>query len=462
MIFIKNFQLSAFNITKKCAKIYSKNVIKKVSQKFRMLKEEMMKILIVGAGGREHAIAWKLSQNEKGEKIFIAPGNACVEMLPNAESVNLGSIDEYISFAKDNNVELTVVGSEELLVQGIVDEFHKNGLKIFGPDKKAAILEGSKAYSKDFMKKYGIKTAVYEIFDNSEKAKEFLNNWKDFPVVIKASGLAAGKGVIIAQNLDEAIRAVEDIMVDEKFGNAGSQVVIEEFLDGVEASILSFTDSKVIVPLLSAKDHKKIGEDETGLNTGGMGVISPNPFVTDEIFEKFKSDIMEPTLKGMQSEGMDFEGVIFFGLMITKKGVYLLEYNMRMGDPETQAVLPLLENDWLELIEKSFEKKLLEVKVDWKPLHSCCVVAAAGGYPESYKKGDEITGVLDFNETDDNKVFICGAKVESGKLLTNGGRVLNVVALGNTLEEAQKKAYELVKTINCEGMYFRKDIGGRF
>ncbi len=462
MIFIKNFQLSAFNITKKCAKIYSKNVIKKVSQKFRMLKEEMMKILIVGAGGREHAIAWKLSQNEKVEKIFIAPGNACVEMLPNAESVNLGSIDEYISFAKDNNVELTVVGSEELLVQGIVDEFHKNGLKIFGPDKKAAILEGSKAYSKDFMKKYGIKTAVYEIFDNSEKAKKFLNNWKDFPVVIKASGLAAGKGVIIAQNLNEAIKAVEDIMVDEKFGNAGSQVVIEEFLDGVEASILSFTDSKVIVPLLSAKDHKKIGEDETGLNTGGMGVISPNPFVTDEIFEKFKSDIMEPTLKGMQSEGMDFEGVIFFGLMITKKGVYLLEYNMRMGDPETQAVLPLLENDLLELIEKSFEKKLLEVKVDWKPLHSCCVVAAAGGYPESYKKGDEITGVLDFNETDDNKVFICGAKVESGKLLTNGGRVLNVVALGNTLEEAQKKAYELLKTINFEGMYFRKDIGGRF
>ena len=306
-----------------------------------------MKILIVGAGGREHAIAWKLSQNEKVEKIFIAPGNACVEMLPNAESVNLGSIDEYISFAKDNNVELTVVGSEELLVQGIVDEFHKNGLKIFGPDKKAAILEGSKAYSKDFMKKYGIKTAVYEIFDNSEKAKEFLNNWKDFPVVIKASGLAAGKGVIIAQNLNEAIKAVEDIMVDEKFGNAGSQVVIEEFLDGVEASILSFTDSKVIVPLLSAKDHKKIGEDETGLNTGGMGVISPNPFVTDEIFEKFKLDIMEPTLKGMQAEGMDFAGVIFFGLMITKKGVYLLEYNMRMGDPETQAVLPLLEKDLL-------------------------------------------------------------------------------------------------------------------
>ena len=421
-----------------------------------------MKILIVGAGGREHAIAWKLSQNKKVEKIFVAPGNACIEMLPNAESVNLGSIDEYISFAKKNNVELTVVGSEELLVQGIVDEFHKNGLKIFGPDKKAAILEGSKAYSKDFMKKYGIKTATYEIFDNSEKAKGFLNNWKDFPVVVKASGLAAGKGVIIAQNLAEAIKAVEDIMVDEKFGNAGSQVVIEEYLDGVEASILSFTDSKVIVPLLLAKDHKKIGEDETGLNTGGMGVISPNPFVTNEIFEKFESDIMKPTLKGMQAEGMDFAGVIFFGLMITKKGIYLLEYNMRMGDPETQAVLPLLENDLLELIEKSFDKKLSEIEVNWKPLHSCCVVAAAGGYPESYKKGDEITGILDFTETDDKKIFICGAKIENGKLLTNGGRVLNAVALGNTLEEAQKKAYDLLKTINFEGMYFRKDIGGRF
>ena len=304
-----------------------------------MPEEEKMKILIVGAGGREHAIAWKLSQNKDVEKIFIAPGNAGAELLEIAENVELKGIQEYIDFAKKNGIDLTIVGSEELLVQGIVDEFKKNGLKIFGPDKKAAVLEGSKAYSKDFMKKYGIKTAVYEIFDNSEKAKEFLNNWKDFPVVIKASGLAAGKGVIIAQNLDEAVKAVEDIMVDEKFGNAGSQVVIEEYLDGVEASILSFTDSKVILPLLSAKDHKKIGENETGLNTGGMGAISPNPYVTGEVFEEFKKNIMEPTLKGIHSEGMDFAGVIFFGLMITKKGVYLLEYNMRLGDPETQAVL---------------------------------------------------------------------------------------------------------------------------
>ena len=345
-----------------------------------------MKILIVGAGGREHAIAWKLSQNKNVKKIFIAPGNAGAELLEITENVQLKGIQEYIDFAKKNGIDLTIVGSEELLVQGIVDEFKKNGLKIFGPDKKAAILEGSKAYSKDFMKKYGIKTAIYEIFDNSEKAKEFLNNWKDFPVVIKASGLAAGKGVIIAQNLDEAIKAVEDIMVDEKFGNAGSQVVIEEYLDGVEASILSFTDCNVILPLLSAKDHKKIGENETGLNTGGMGVISPNPYVTDEVFEEFKKNIMAPTLKGIQNEGMDFEGVIFFGLMITKKGVYLLEYNMRLGDPETQAVFPLLETDMLEIIKSSFAKKLSEVKVEWKKQYSCCVVASAGGYPEKYNK----------------------------------------------------------------------------
>ena len=391
-----------------------------------------MKVLIVGAGGREHAIAWKISQNEKVEKIFIAPGNAGAELLEKAENVNLSNnIEEYVKFAKNNKIDLTFVGSEELLVAGIVDEFRKNGLKIFGPDKKAAILEGSKAFSKDFMKKYGIKTAVYEIFDNAEKAKEFLNNWRDFPVVVKASGLAAGKGVIIAQNHDEAIKAVEDIMVDEKFGSAGNQVVIEEFLDGVEASIL--------------------------LNTGGMGVISPNPYVTDEVFESFKNDIMNPTLKGIQAEGMDFEGVIFFGLMITKKGVYLLEYNMRLGDPETQAVLPLLKNDLLELVEYSFDKKLSELKVSWKPLHSCCVVGAAKGYPESYKKGDVIIGIE--NTSDDELVFIAGAKFEDGKFKTNGGRVLNAVAFGKTLDEARKNAYKLLSKINFDGMYFRKDIG---
>ena len=352
-----------------------------------------MKILIVGAGGREHAIAWKLAQNKNIEKIYIAPGNAGSELIDIAENVELGSIREYIEFAKNNNIDLTIVGSEELLVQGIVDEFKKNNLKIFGPDKKAAILEGSKVFSKDFMRKYGIKTADYKVFDNPDEAEKYLKNCEKekFPIVIKASGLAAGKGVIIAQNLKEAEETVKEIMIDKKFSSSGNEIVIEEYLEGKEASILSFTDCNVILPLLSAKDHKKIGENETGLNTGGMGVISPNPYVTDEIFEEFKKNIMNPTLRGIREEGMDFEGVIFFGLMITKKGLYLLEYNMRMGDPETQAVLPLMETDLLELLEKSFDKRLSEAKIKWKPLHSCCVVAVAGGYPKKYNKGDIIS-----------------------------------------------------------------------
>lgn len=419
-----------------------------------------MKILIVGSGGREHAIAWKLSKNSKIKKIYIAPGNAGSEMLEKAENVILeNDIHAYVRFAKENEIDLTFVGSEELLVKGIVDVFKKNGLKIFGPNKNAAILEGSKAYSKNFMKKYGIKTAIYEIFDNSEKAINFLKEYKEFPVVIKASGLAAGKGVIIAQNLKEAIKAVEDIMVNDKFGEAGSQVVIEEFLNGVEASILSFTDSKVIVPLLSAKDHKKIGENETGLNTGGMGVISPNPYVTNTVFNEFKENIMNPTLKGIQAEGMDFEGVIFFGIMITEKGVYLLEYNMRLGDPETQAVLPLLENDLLELIESSFDKKLSEVNIRWKKLYSCCVVGVAEGYPENYKKGDIITGLDNFDENNNELIFIAGAKYENNQFLTNGGRVLNTVGIGTTPNEAREKAYNLLNKINFNGKYFRKDIG---
>ena len=419
-----------------------------------------MKILIVGAGGREHAIAWKLAQNKNIEKIYIVPGNAGSELIDIAENVELGSIREYIEFAKNNNIDLTIVGSEELLVQGIVDEFKKNNLKIFGPDKKAAILEGSKVFSKDFMRKYGIKTADYKVFDNPDEAEKYLKNCEKekFPIVIKASGLAAGKGVIIAQNLKEAEEAVKEIMIDKKFSSSGNQIVIEEYLEGKEASILSFTDCNVILPLLSAKDHKKIGENETGLNTGGMGVISPNPYVTDEIFEEFKKNIMNPTLRGIREEGMDFEGVIFFGLMITKKGLYLLEYNMRMGDPETQAVLPLMETDLLELLEKSFDKRLSEAKIKWKPLHSCCVVAVAGGYPEKYNKGDIISGIDNIGKNGE-LIFICGAKKKDNNFITSGGRVLNIVGLGKTLEEAQNYTYKAIKNINFENMYYRKDIG---
>lgn len=413
-----------------------------------------MKILVVGSGGREHAICWKVSQNEKVEKVFCAPGNGGTAMLPKGENVNVKGIDELLEFALKEKIDLTIVGSEELLVDGIVDRFQEKGLKIFGPDKKAALLEGSKAYAKDFMKKYGVKTAAYEVFTEVDKAKEYIKTC-EFPLVVKASGLAAGKGVLICQNLDEALKAVDEIMVDKVFSAAGEKIVVEEFLDGVEASILSVTDSKVILPFISAKDHKKIGEKETGLNTGGMGTIASNPYVTKEVYDAFINGIMNPTLEGIKAEGMNFAGVIFFGLMITDKGVYLLEYNMRMGDPETQVVLPLLESDFIELLESGLKGDLANADVKWSNKSACCVVLASGGYPEAYNKGYEITGI----DKVDNMVFVAGAKAEDGKLLTSGGRVLNVVAVGENLEDARAKAYADAEKIDFTGKYCRKDIG---
>lgn len=413
-----------------------------------------MKILVVGSGGREHAICWKVSQNEKVEKVFCAPGNGGTAMLPKGENVNVKGIDELLEFALKEKIDLTIVGSEELLVDGIVDRFQEKGLKIFGPDKKAALLEGSKAYAKDFMKKYGVKTAAYEVFTEVDKAKEYIKTC-EFPLVVKASGLAAGKGVLICQNLEEALKAVDEIMVDKVFSAAGEKIVVEEFLDGVEASILSVTDSKVILPFISAKDHKKIGEKETGLNTGGMGTIAPNPYVTKEVYDAFINGIMNPTLEGIKAEGMNFAGVIFFGLMITDKGVYLLEYNMRMGDPETQVVLPLLESDFIELLESGLKGDLASADVKWSNKSACCVVLASGGYPEAYNKGYEITGI----DKVDNMVFVAGAKAEDGKLLTSGGRVLNVVAVGENLEDARAKAYADAEKIDFTGKYCRKDIG---
>lgn len=413
-----------------------------------------MKILVVGSGGREHAICWKVSQNEKVEKVFCAPGNGGTAMLPKGENVNVKGIDELLEFALKEKIDLTIVGSEELLVDGIVDRFQEKGLKIFGPDKKAALLEGSKAYAKDFMKKYGVKTAAYEVFTEVDKAKEYIKTC-EFPLVVKASGLAAGKGVLICQNLEEALKAVDEIMVDKVFSAAGEKIVVEEFLDGVEASILSVTDSKVILPFISAKDHKKIGEKETGLNTGGMGTIAPNPYVTKEVYDAFINGIMNPTLEGIKAEGMNFAGVIFFGLMITDKGVYLLEYNMRMGDPETQVVLPLLESDFIELLESGLKGDLANADVKWSNKSACCVVLVSGGYPEAYNKGYEITGI----DKVDNMVFVAGAKAENGKLLTSGGRVLNVVAVGDNLEDARAKAYADAEKIDFTGKYCRKDIG---
>jgi len=413
-----------------------------------------MKILIIGSGGREHAIAWKFAQNSKVEKIYVAPGNGGTELLDICENIELSNIEEMVEFAENNKIGLTMVGSEELLVEGIVDKFEERGLIVFGPDKKSAILEGSKAYSKDFMKKYGVKTATYEIFTDYDSSVKYLDTL-EYPIVVKASGLAAGKGVIIAQNKEEAVEAAKDMLLNNKFKQADAEIVIEEFLEGVEASILSITDGKTIIPFISAKDHKKIGDGETGLNTGGMGVIAPNPYVTSEIMKGFTDDIMTPTLEGLKAEEMKFNGIIFFGLMITEKGIYSLEYNMRLGDPETQAVLPLMENDFLEILEMCIDGNLDKVEMTWKDSSACCIVGVSGGYPLSYNKGYEITGFSDVNDL----VFIAGAKLEKDKLLTNGGRVINIVSLEKNLETAHKKAYSSMGKINFEGLYYRKDIG---
>ena len=414
-----------------------------------------MKILVIGSGAREHAICNNLLKNEKVLKVYCAPGNAGTAKEKNCENVKISTIDEILNFAKKESIDLTIVGSEEMLVYGIVDKFEENGLKIFGPNKQAAILEGSKAYAKDFMKKYGVKTAEYELFTDYNKANEYLDKCS-YPIVIKASGLALGKGVLICQDKEEAKNALEDIMVKKIFKDAGDEIVIEEFLEGVEASILSVTDSNIIIPFISAKDHKKVGDNDTGNNTGGMGVISPNPYYTKEAEELFIKDILEPTLKGIKAEKMSFAGIIFFGLMITKKGVYLLEYNVRMGDPETQAVLQLLETDYLSIIESAMKRELSTLNIKWKNKHACCVVMASGGYPASYNKGYKIEGIDKIN----GKCFIAGAKLdENADIVTDGGRVLNVVNIADSLEEARKLTYADIEKIDFKDKYYRKDIG---
>ncbi|MGL5353580.1 MAG: phosphoribosylamine--glycine ligase, partial [Clostridium sp.] len=323
-----------------------------------------MKLLLIGAGGREHSLAWKLAKSEKVEKIFVAPGNGGTAITDKCENVDITDINELLTFAKENSIDLTVVGPEDPLTKGIVDLFKENGLRIFGPDKAGAELEGSKSYSKDFMKKYGVKTAEYEVFYDADSALGYLENCA-YPIVIKADGLAAGKGVAICETHEEASESIKLFMVDDIFKGAGSKVVIEEFLEGVEASILSITDGKTIVPFLSAKDHKQIFDGGKGPNTGGMGVLAPNPYVTDEVQKEFEENIMAKTLAGIQAEGYDFKGIIFFGLMITKKGTYLLEYNVRMGDPETQSVLYLMESDLLEVIEAAMDEKLADIEIKW-------------------------------------------------------------------------------------------------
>jgi phosphoribosylamine--glycine ligase len=412
-----------------------------------------LNILLVGSGGREHAIAWKIAQNPRVEKIYCAPGNGGTMVEHKCENVNLSDIKDLAKFAKDNNIEVTIVGPEVPLTEGIVDLFKSEGLKIFGPSKEAAKLEGSKAFSKEFMKKYGVKTAEYEVFENREESLEYLKKCT-YPIVIKADGLAAGKGVVICENYEMAAETIEDFMVKDIFEGSGKKVVIEEFLEGPEVSILSITDGETIIPFISAKDHKQIYDGGKGPNTGGMGAISPNPYCTEEVSSIFEKEIMAATLKGIQQEKLDYTGIIFFGIMVTKKGPYLLEYNVRLGDPETQAVLPLMESDLLELIEAALDKKLSKFNVKWYQGASCCVAAVSKGYPGKYETGFEIKGI-----DKAKRVFAAGVKYEDNKLKTNGGRVLCTQSLGNTLEEAIKGAYENLNNIEFNGMYYRHDIG---
>lgn len=413
-----------------------------------------MKILVIGSGGREHAIAWKLSQSPRVSKIYCAPGNGGTHYENKCENINITSHEDLLKFAVDNAIELTFVGPEGPLVEGITDKFSAAGLRIFGPSAKAAQLEGSKCFAKDFMMKYGVKTAWYREFTNSEAAIEFLSK-SEYPIVIKADGLAAGKGVVICSDFEEGKSTIKDFMINDVFKGSGKKVIIEEFLEGIEASILSITDGNTIVPFLSAKDHKCIFDGNRGPNTGGMGVISPNPYVTEEVMKAFELDIMLPTLKGIKEEEMDYKGIIFFGLMINQKGVYLIEYNVRMGDPETQAVLPLMESDFTELVVSTLDGSLASQRLKWYDKSCCSVVAASKGYPGSYTTGFEIEGSTETK----HKIFIAGAKVDNDKLVTSGGRVLAASALGNTREEAIKNAYEDIKRVRFEGIYYRGDIG---
>ncbi|MBR6785379.1 MAG: phosphoribosylamine--glycine ligase [Clostridia bacterium] len=411
-----------------------------------------MKVLVVGGGGREHAIIKKLKENKEIEKIYALPGNGGI--AADAECVAIGAkdIDGIVDFAKNNDIGFAVVAPDDPLVLGAVDEIQKLGIPCFGPEKCAAIIEGSKVFSKNLMKKYGIPTATYEVFDDAEKALAYLET-APIPTVIKADGLALGKGVIIAMTREEACDAVKSIMEDKQFGDSGNQIVIEEFLEGPEVSVLSFTDGKTVVPMISSMDHKRALDGDKGLNTGGMGTIAPNPYYTDDVAERCMKEIFLPTINAMNAEGRTFKGCLYFGLMITKNGPKVIEYNCRFGDPETQVVLPLLESDLFEIMKHVAAGTLAEAEVKFKSESACCVVMASEGYPQKYQTGFEITMPADKN------IYIAGAKLADGKLLTGGGRVLGVTETAATLGEAIEKAYETVKTVNFENAFYRKDIG---
>lgn len=418
-----------------------------------------MRVLIVGSGGREHAIASSVAKSPKVDKIYCAPGNAGIGQL--AECVPIGAMefDKLTAFAKEQAIDLVIVGMDDPLVGGLVDEMEKENIRCFGPRKNAAILEGSKAFSKDLMKKYHIPSAAYETFDDAQAALEYLKTTK-YPTVLKADGLALGKGVLICQNYEEAVAGVKEIMQDKKFGSAGNRMVIEEFMTGREVSVLSYVDGKTIKTMTSAQDHKRAEDGDKGLNTGGMGTFSPSPFYTDEVDAFCQKHIYQPTVDAMRAEGREFKGIIFFGLMLTPDGPKVLEYNARFGDPEAQVVLPRMKTDIIDVMEACVDGTLHQVDVEFEDNAAVCVVLASKGYPVSYEKGYEITGLEQFEGKDGYYCFHAGTLLsEDGRIVTNGGRVLGITAKGADLQEARRNAYEATKWVSFENKYMRNDIG---
>ena len=418
-----------------------------------------MKVLVVGGGGREHAICWKISKSSKVSKIYCAPGNAGIAEVAECVNIKAMEFDKLAAFAKDNQIDLTVVGMDDPLVGGIVDVFEAEGLRVFGPRKNAAILEGSKAFSKDLMKKYHIPTAAYETFTSPKEAKKYLETSK-YPIVLKADGLALGKGVLICETKEDAMAGVNELMLDKKFGSAGNTIVVEEFMTGREVSVLSFVDGNTIKIMSSAQDHKRAKDGDQGLNTGGMGNFSPSPFYTDEVDAFCKKYVYQATVDAMKAEGRPFKGVIFFGLMLTPEGPKVLEYNARFGDPEAQVVLPRMKNDIIDVFEACIDGTLDQIDLQFEDNACVCVVLASDGYPLAYEKGFEITGMENFKDKDGYYPFdACSKFDENGKFVTNGAKVLGVTATGKTLKEARANAYEATEWVNFDNKYMRHDIG---
>lgn len=422
-----------------------------------------MDILVVGGGGREHAIVHALSKSTNVDKIWCTPGNGGISYLANTYPINACDLEEVVNFAIEKKIDFAIVAQDDPLSLGMVDRLEEAGIKTFGPNRLAARIESSKAFAKELMKKYNIPTANYNIFNNFEDARDFIENVENYPIVVKADGLALGKGVIICENVEQAYIALKEIMVDKKFGDSGNRIVIEEFLEGIEVSVLSFCDGKTCIPLVSSMDHKRALDNDEGLNTGGMGVIAPNPYYTQDIANYCMENIYIPTLRAMEKEGCPFKGCLYFGLMLTKSGPKVIEYNCRFGDPEAQAVLPLLESDFLKICQKCVDGNLIEKDVKFSNLSSACVVLASGGYPDRYEKNKLITGLENGQlYKEDNSIYVYSAGVKrdgDNNLYTSGGRVLSVVALGNTLEEAIDKAYENIEKIKFENSFYRHDIG---